>query len=177
MWISKFKEAEVIVLPTTFYRWRQMTKKEIDENEWMIGEHIPIYITENYISNSNPLKAHGDAILDEIEPKYDDLKNDEEENENVFEDNSEVWNWFQNCVALKKERDNVQYFELFIENGYEDMETISLMTNQDLQAIGIVKRGHILKIMNSINKLNRTPSVTMGTVNGDSDDNMKSLNL
>ena len=65
-------------------------------------------------------------------------------NENAFEENSEVWNWFQNCVALKKERDNVQYFELFIENGYEDMETISLMTNQDLQAIGIVKRGHIL---------------------------------
>ena len=46
-----------------------------------------------------------------------------------------------------------QYEENFCENGYENVALIAKLKNADLNDIGIVKRGHVLKIMKAIKEI------------------------
>ena len=49
-----------------------------------------------------------------------------------------------------------QYIDNFIDNGYEDMDTIiHTMNEQELQEIGVNKRGHRKKIMLNIERLRK----------------------
>ena len=154
-WISKFKEAEYIILPTTFYQFRQMDRHEIKENDWKIGDHVNIYITKECISNNDALKTHQDVSHPKKQPDYEDIKNDDE-----FLD---VKNWFVNNVNLPKKEDNIKYYKLFVENGYESMEMIKqeIKCKQDLKDIGIKKIGHINWIFTAIDKMKVTPSNSM----------------
>ena len=52
-----------------------------------------------------------------------------------------VKDWLCDLVKLP------QYFDLFIENGYDDLETLSDLTMEELEHIGIEKRGHRKKIL------------------------------
>eukprot|EP01083_Nonionella_stella_P006349 18430_1 len=54
--------------------------------------------------------------------------------------------WVTNVVGLP-------YFDLFIENGIEDLDTIKEFTQNELQMIGIDKIGHRMKIMKCIRTL------------------------
>eukprot|EP01083_Nonionella_stella_P303053 1047480_1 len=54
--------------------------------------------------------------------------------------------WLTNVVGLP-------YFDLFIENGIEDLDTIKEFTQNELQMIGIDKIGHRIKIMKCIRTL------------------------
>eukprot|EP01084_Bolivina_argentea_P128556 227213_1 len=56
--------------------------------------------------------------------------------------------WLNNVVGLP------QYIDLFIENGIEDMDTISHITMNELQMCGIDKIGHKIKITKAIQRLN-----------------------
>ena len=43
-----------------------------------------------------------------------------------------------------------QYFELLIENGFEDMESMRDITVEHLREMGIDKEGHRLKLMKRV---------------------------
>jgi len=49
-----------------------------------------------------------------------------------------------------------QYFDLFVENGIEDIATIQSFTKEELKEIGIDKIGHVKKILNAIDSLHET---------------------
>eukprot|EP01083_Nonionella_stella_P168050 566248_1 len=65
--------------------------------------------------------------------------------------NDPVRNWIVNELGLG------QYVELFITNGYEEMDVVMIMKEQDLQEIGIENQGHRAKIMAEIEKLKDIP--------------------
>ena len=57
-----------------------------------------------------------------------------------------------------------QYFDLFIENGFESMEIIKEIRMNDLHQIGIDKLGHKIKIMKEIAILNQDTQMNNKTV-------------
>ena len=62
----------------------------------------------------------------------------------------------RNHLSVGKFLDNigmVQYEEQFIENGYENLALVAKMDRNDLEAIGIEKRGHYLKILKAIKEI------------------------
>eukprot|EP01083_Nonionella_stella_P168051 566249_1 len=79
--------------------------------------------------------------------------------------NDPVRNWIVNELGLG------QYVELFITNGYEEMDVVMIMKEQDLQEIGIENQGHRAKIMAEIEKLKDIPGANdqtgMTTRNGE----------
>merc|ERR1712228_213244 len=56
--------------------------------------------------------------------------------------------WMTRIVKLP------QYIDLFVENGFDDMETITEITMSTLTQIGIEKIGHKMKIIKAVTKLN-----------------------
>ena len=58
------------------------------------------------------------------------------------------------AVWLSEEVELNEYVELFIENGFNDMDTIKGIKIEDLEAIGITKQGHKRKIIMAVEKLN-----------------------
>ena len=64
--------------------------------------------------------------------------------------------WLEMVVHLP------QYFELFVDAGYEDLSYLENMklTEQDLTQIGIEKPGHRLKILHEIRTMKQTASTT-----------------
>lgn len=61
-----------------------------------------------------------------------------------------VYIWLRDVVNLE------EYYNLFTENGFDDMEIIKNVTNQHLMEIGIHKIGHRIKIIKHISLLNNT---------------------
>ena len=57
--------------------------------------------------------------------------------------------WLEEEVKLP------QYYELFISNGIEDLETVALLTMTTIKGIGVDLIGHQIKILNEVNKLNQ----------------------
>eukprot|EP01084_Bolivina_argentea_P272248 463487_1 len=116
-WISPYHEYEWILLPTTFYSWREMRQQEIIANGWKIEDHIKVYITDDYESNINTI-YHINNI--DIAIKH----------------------WFHNELGFRA-NDCIKYLDLFINNGYNTFELIQQITCQDLNNIGIIKIAHI----------------------------------
>eukprot|EP01083_Nonionella_stella_P158283 514982_1 len=55
-----------------------------------------------------------------------------------------------------------QYYDVFVDNGYESLDIVKEITDQnELKEIGIVLKGHLLKLMTEIKKLK--PDVAMET--------------
>ena len=53
------------------------------------------------------------------------------------------------CVDLKLN----EYLDMFINDGWDDMDVISTLTDQDLIDIGISKKGHRRKIIKSLSRM------------------------
>ena len=68
----------------------------------------------------------------------DDLKDNDDDNKMSKVD--EVKKWMKETVDLE------QYTDLLINNGYDDMESISDLTMNELKDIGVEKIGHRKKI-------------------------------
>lgn len=64
-------------------------------------------------------------------------------------DSDQVDDWL--CTAVKLP----QYLELFISEGFEDMDSIETLKEQDLEEMGISKKGHRNKIMRFVKRLRR----------------------
>ena len=60
---------------------------------------------------------------------------------NLNESELEVYEWLNEDVKLS------QYFDLFIEDGFDDMTQILTMTDEDLSNIGIENTGYRRKIL------------------------------
>merc|ERR1712129_332426 len=57
--------------------------------------------------------------------------------------------WMENKVQLP------EFYDLFIENAIDDLETVKLLTKEELKEIGIQKIGHLKKILREITFLNQ----------------------
>ena len=55
--------------------------------------------------------------------------------------------WLENTVKLP------EYFDIFMDGGIEDLETVSMLTKNELNDIGISKVGHQVKILGAARKL------------------------
>ena len=86
--------------------------------------------------------------MQRLEMRMDQLVNDREHRMN--DESPElvaVRRWMNTVVKLP------QYLDLFIDNGFEDLSVIQALTVNDLQVMGIEKRGHQIKILQCIAKL------------------------
>ena len=61
---------------------------------------------------------------------------------------TKIKTWLMDTVKLP------QYYHIFIDQGFDDLETIRCITRDDLKAIGIDKVGHQRKIMKYAHQLN-----------------------
>ena len=75
-----------------------------------------------------------------------DNNNDEEEEKKMDGMGFEVKRWLKEEVKME------QYCDLFVKNGYDDMETVLEMNDNELIEIGIDKKGHRKKILIYIEK-------------------------
>lgn len=66
---------------------------------------------------------------------------------------TDVTTWFEKGVIGIGDVDKKKYVDLFIEKGYEHVEVIKTMTEQDLEKYVIIKDGHRRAIMTAIEKL------------------------
>eukprot|EP01083_Nonionella_stella_P221357 790908_1 len=118
-----------------------------------------------------------DDVFDEVNEEKQDLNGgmnaDNEENMEIINANSmdvrarykhaEVEQWLTREVGLS------QYIDLFMEEGYDEMDVIvQTVTEQDLLEIGIKKRGHRKKILLFIDQLkNGIAAPAYGQNNGE----------
>eukprot|EP01083_Nonionella_stella_P024571 67753_1 len=62
---------------------------------------------------------------------------------------AELKQWFAEKVKL------TQYYVVFVDNGYESLDIVMEITTEDeLKEIGITLKGHVLKLMKEIRRLN-----------------------
>ena len=61
--------------------------------------------------------------------------------------NQELLQWLRDTVELS------QYFEVFRDHGFDDLESLKYMTIQTMDQIGITKIGHRLKLMDYIQRV------------------------
>ena len=77
-------------------------------------------------------------------------------NKKVSNDQEEVKKWMTDIVKLP------QYIDLFLEQGFESLDIIKCIKMDDLTSIGMDKRGHNIKILKEIAKLNQQNSANEG---------------
>ena len=67
--------------------------------------------------------------------------------EHMSPEQQKLKSWLENTVKMP------DYFDVFIEGGIEDLETVSMLTKNELNDIGISKVGHQVKILGAAKKL------------------------
>ncbi len=114
------------------------------------------------VININAEKTHN--VLNELKKQIIELNKCQSYNENEI---NKIWNTINQknmCNntetvrydAIKKwlhELKLLQYYKIFIENGYDDVDCIKDMNDNDLKIIGINKMGHRKKIIKSLNNI------------------------
>jgi len=78
--------------------------------------------------------------------------NGDQAHEDEYDQRFALKAWFQNQVKLG------QYFDVFVENGLEDMQIVSDLTDNELNLIGVTKLGHRKKILSEIQKYKQSIS-------------------
>eukprot|EP01084_Bolivina_argentea_P319660 554452_1 len=90
---------------------------------------------------------------DELEINENDTKINDSNDSNANENVNSVSLWLTNELELP------EYIDVFVENGYDDLNVIlKTMSDDELKEIGINKRGHRKKIMLFINERNSNES-------------------
>ena len=84
------------------------------------------------------------AAVNQMLRKLDTDRVIDEQSSNEDTERMKFKKWMENEVKLP------QYFELLIENGFEDMESMKDITMEHLREMGIDKMGHRIKLMKSI---------------------------
>eukprot|EP01084_Bolivina_argentea_P205057 350332_1 len=74
------------------------------------------------------------------------LKKQRFNGKDIVDKNNIIKHWFYSVVGLP------EYYQLFVENGIEEMKVIKMLSIKELEALGI-KMGHRLKILSAIEDL------------------------
>ena len=85
---------------------------------------------------------------EEMKEHQEEIKGDLKEND-LNEDEKKVKEWLENKVKLG------QYFRNFINEGFDDLDVISEIKEEQLNAMGIKKMGHRIKILKKVKLLNQ----------------------
>ena len=97
-----------------------------------------------------------DKMLEEIKSMKQDIKK-LSLNSEMDPEQQKLKSWLVEKVKLP------QYFDTFINNGIEDLETASILTMEGLKAMGIEIVGHQMKILNQVGKLRQDDANEGGT--------------
>eukprot|EP01083_Nonionella_stella_P158282 514981_1 len=117
--------------------------------------------TEDAVPGSVPDGADNLAATGVTQGENDngifDWKNGSKHDERNKKQREELREWLDEKVKL------AQYYDVLVDNGYETLDIVKEITDQnELKEIGIVLKGHLLKLMTEVNKLN--PVVAIKTV-------------
>lgn len=66
---------------------------------------------------------------------------------------TELEQWFERELKFQNEKDRDRYLQLFVEHGFDSMEIIEDINEEDLDAMGITKKGHRKYILKKIRQL------------------------
>ncbi len=99
-------------------------------------DNIKNMFDDNY--NYNDIDNNNDDININININMNGCNNDKRE---------QVKYWINNIVCMK------EYYDIFVQNGIDDIDIIKDLNMDELIEIGINKLGHRKKIMNEIDKL------------------------
>ena len=98
---------------------------------------------------SNTMVSMQSSLMS-IRHEIDSLKKqqlDSNQSGKINHKKTELHKWFKYEVCLE------EYYDLFIKNGFEELNTLISINMNDLVSLGINKLGHRIKIMQSIAKL------------------------
>eukprot|EP01084_Bolivina_argentea_P306450 529561_1 len=118
-------------------------QKTSQQNITYLQQQIMV-LTQKQHSKDHELRQ----LLQEVNQlkSYNNINND---NNNISEEDK-VRIWLRDKIKLP------QYFNLFVENGYDDLDIIADMNQDDLREIGINRIGHRKKILKYIKLLNQS---------------------
>eukprot|EP01084_Bolivina_argentea_P283981 486528_1 len=105
------------------------------------------------------------AQMIHIQPAYNLMNNNDQnsENEHLY---LSIKTWFNESVAIQNTKDNnfkEIYYNLLIENGFDNFGIIQNMNMDDLKTIGVDKLGHQKTIFEAIKQLKEEKSNMEGT--------------
>lgn len=66
---------------------------------------------------------------------------------------TEMERWFETELNFYNKSDGDKYLKLFMQNGFDSMEIIADMNEEDLVEMGITKRGHRKYILQKVIQL------------------------
>ena len=95
-------------------------------------------------------KVNNDDRIDQIIKEMQSMKQNIAQlspNINSNPEQQKLKSWLENNVKLP------QYYETFVENGIDDLDTVKLLTMETIKGMGIDKIGHQMKILNQVTKL------------------------
>ena len=91
------------------------------------------------------------AMMNQLKEEVAALKeaNNHRNNEELKEETEEMKlkKWMDDVVKLP------QYFELLKEDGFDDLESVQDLTDNDLKAMGVTKTGHRRMLLRNVAKL------------------------
>ena len=73
---------------------------------------------------------------------------------NITAEQQKLRSWLEDTVRLP------QYYEVLIENGIDDLETVALLAEEQLKEIGIVMLGHRVKLLNEMQQLKSNENIS-----------------
>ena len=97
-----------------------------------------------------------DKIMNEIKSMKQNI-NKLTMNNNINPEQQKLKSWLEDKVKLP------EYYDIFIENGIEDLSTASLLTMEGIEGMGIDKVGHQMKILSQVVKLKQPVNNEGGT--------------
>eukprot|EP01083_Nonionella_stella_P301821 1037643_1 len=142
---------------------------QVESNIVVVKDDVPVHGKDD-IPNAARVGSVSSDDMDAQRPKHkhtisgDDNANleiaDDEfvvRGEDENEDASDMEYWLQNVCQLP------QYYDCFVENGYEKLEFVkNITTPVDLQGIGIVFPEHQHKLLREIRELKNDPKAVAG---------------
>ena len=106
---------------------------------------IELRMNEEQKENANNDKI--DKLINDMNRMKQEMKRIASHN-NVNPEQQKLKAWLEDKVKLP------EYYDLFIENGIEDLDTVKILTMEGLKGMGIDKVGHQMKMLSQIVKLN-----------------------
>ena len=117
-------------------------KEKTDRNEAVLRSIQ--YKMDRILSAIKDLKGNHNDHYGSSKGKVDGITNEGNE---LDKGNDELMQWLRDTVGLS------QYFEVFRDHGFDDLESMKYMTVKTMDQIGITKIGHRLKLMDYIQRM------------------------